>query len=349
MSAPLVVNTTDGTVWTRREGSRGGEALYAPEKCGKCPQFVMATLTELAVHGIVGAADVLPVPVGPEPQALPLKVVAELNDLRMRLAGMANPPRELFLALYEGAEPELFTTVEAARECCDDLAKSDAGENYWDWTVNEYGIHVQFWTHPDDDRPLSETSGSVTPVVVQGDEPVSELETLRARVAELEHTVQKMCNALNGHDCPPPDETPMQTVTRVAVRLMEAERQVAELEAEPLAWAEELDAKSLDNFLISLGTATEHEPMDGAIDQVHLIIRSFREAAQADDEREPDVDGVGRTYESYYPERSVKAADRLSRLLAPTQVLREDVYESPLHRDYAVGHDLPETDGGRSC
>ena len=66
MSAPLVVNTTDGTVWTRREGSRGGEALYAPEKCKACPQFVMATLTELAEQGIAGSADVLPVPVGSE-------------------------------------------------------------------------------------------------------------------------------------------------------------------------------------------------------------------------------------------------------------------------------------------
>lgn len=130
----------------------------------------------------------LPMPVGSKPQveSLPLKVVAELNDLRMRLAGMAYPPREVFLALYEGAEPELFTTVEAARECCDDLAKSDAGENYWDWTVNESGIHIQFWTHADDDRPLSETSGTVTPIVVQGDDDLSELERLRSRIAELE-------------------------------------------------------------------------------------------------------------------------------------------------------------------
>jgi len=111
---------------------------------------------------------------------------AELWDLRTRLAGMANPPRELFLALYDGAEPELFTTVEAARECCDDLAPTDAYGKGWDWLVNEHGVHVQFWTHPDDDRPLSETSGSVTPIVVQGVEPVSELESLRARVAELE-------------------------------------------------------------------------------------------------------------------------------------------------------------------
>jgi hypothetical protein len=69
VSAPLVVNTTDGTVWTRREGTRGGEALYAPEKCGTCPQFVMVTMTELAELGIAGSADVLPMPVGTEPQA----------------------------------------------------------------------------------------------------------------------------------------------------------------------------------------------------------------------------------------------------------------------------------------
>lgn len=65
MSAPLVVNTTDGTVWTRREATRDGLALYAPEKCGSCPQFVMATYAELEGHGIAGAADVLPMPAGP--------------------------------------------------------------------------------------------------------------------------------------------------------------------------------------------------------------------------------------------------------------------------------------------
>ncbi|MFF0790425.1 hypothetical protein [Streptomyces spiralis] len=175
-------------VWTRRGALRGGEPLYAPQAVCKCPEFVMATLAELAEHGIAGSADVLPVPAVPAPQVdvLPLGVAVELNDLRTRLAGMANPPREVFLALYDGAEPELFATVEAARACCDDLAKTDAHGNYWDWTVNEYGVHVQFWTHPDDDRPLSETSGSVTTIVVQGDEPLSELERLRARVAELE-------------------------------------------------------------------------------------------------------------------------------------------------------------------
>ena len=68
MSAPLVVNTTDGVCWTRRTVTPGGIALYAPESVRTCPKFVMATLPELAEHGIVGSADVLPVPVGPEPQ-----------------------------------------------------------------------------------------------------------------------------------------------------------------------------------------------------------------------------------------------------------------------------------------
>lgn len=80
MSAPLVVNTNDGAVWTRREGSRDGEALYAPEKCGACPAFVMVTLTELAELGIVGSADVLPVPVLPEPQALSKERLAEIRE-----------------------------------------------------------------------------------------------------------------------------------------------------------------------------------------------------------------------------------------------------------------------------
>lgn len=66
MSAPLVVNTTDGTCWTRRAVTRGGLALYAPMGVCSCPEFVMATMAELAEHGIAGSADVLPMPVGPE-------------------------------------------------------------------------------------------------------------------------------------------------------------------------------------------------------------------------------------------------------------------------------------------
>lgn len=81
MSAPLVVNTADGTVWTRRGALRGGDPLYAPQGVCSCPEFVMATLVELAEHGIVGSADVLPVPVGSEPLALPWAHAMSDGDL----------------------------------------------------------------------------------------------------------------------------------------------------------------------------------------------------------------------------------------------------------------------------
>ncbi len=82
----------------------------------------------------------------------------------------------------------------------------------------------------------------------------------------------------------------------------ELRARVAELEESPLAWAEQLDAKSLDNFLIALSTATEYEPMSGAIDEIHQLFRSFREA----------VSGAA----------VVESADKLTALLAPTQTLR---------------------------
>jgi hypothetical protein len=42
------------------------------------------------------------------------------------------------------------------------------------------------------------------------------------------------------------------------------------------------------------------------------------------------------------------SADKLTRLLAPTQALREDPHDSPLHRDWRLGRDLPEM-GGSPC
>ncbi|MEU3282139.1 hypothetical protein [Streptomyces antibioticus] len=83
MSAPLVVNTADGAVWTRRGALRDGEALYAMAGVSDCPELVMATLAELAEHVIVGAADVLPVPVGGASEADRLRArVAELEAER---------------------------------------------------------------------------------------------------------------------------------------------------------------------------------------------------------------------------------------------------------------------------
>ncbi|WP_405956081.1 hypothetical protein [Streptomyces phaeochromogenes] len=68
---PLVVNTKDGAVWMRRAVTRDGRGLYSVADAPRCcPEFVMATLTELAEHGIAGSADALPMPVGPKPLVL---------------------------------------------------------------------------------------------------------------------------------------------------------------------------------------------------------------------------------------------------------------------------------------
>lgn len=89
MSAPLVVNLTDGSVWERRSETRGGVALFAIAGAPKCcPPCVMATYTELEEHGIAGTADALPVPFGPAPQAsvgyppaLPWAALLDAGDL----------------------------------------------------------------------------------------------------------------------------------------------------------------------------------------------------------------------------------------------------------------------------
>jgi hypothetical protein len=44
-------------------------------------------------------------------------------------------------------------------------------------------------------------------------------------------------------------------------------------------------------------------------------------------------------------ERASEAADKLTRLFAPTQALREDPHDGPLHHSYRVPRDLPETGG----
>ncbi|MFJ6073641.1 hypothetical protein ACIQFU_22840 [Streptomyces sp. NPDC093065] len=86
MSAPLVINTKDGACWTRRTVTSGGIALYALADVCQCPEFVMATLDELAARGIAGSADVLPMPAGPAAKtgprsfALAGEVVAEDYD-----------------------------------------------------------------------------------------------------------------------------------------------------------------------------------------------------------------------------------------------------------------------------
>lgn len=88
---PLVVNTQDGAVWMRRAVNRQGRGLYAvADAPACCPEFVMATLTELAEHGLASMAFALPVPAGNEPQAVdPGPVVRPLVLLEAQIDALA--------------------------------------------------------------------------------------------------------------------------------------------------------------------------------------------------------------------------------------------------------------------
>ncbi|WP_431781780.1 hypothetical protein [Streptomyces chumphonensis] len=53
---PERVQTSNGTIWSLRAATRGGAGLYAPVEVRECPRLVMATLAELAEHGVKAVA-----------------------------------------------------------------------------------------------------------------------------------------------------------------------------------------------------------------------------------------------------------------------------------------------------
>lgn len=78
---PLVVNTQDGSTWLCRAVTRGGKGLYAlAGTVPGAPDMVLATLAELAEHGLASVAFAMPMPmpVGRE--------LTEVERLRARLA-----------------------------------------------------------------------------------------------------------------------------------------------------------------------------------------------------------------------------------------------------------------------
>lgn len=104
MSAPVAVNTRDGICWTRRAVTSGGIALYAPEGIRTCPEYVMATEAELAAHGIVGSADVLPMPVREEPQEDPVAAGRRLDLLSLMDEHAASVVSPVLAAVLDEAE-----------------------------------------------------------------------------------------------------------------------------------------------------------------------------------------------------------------------------------------------------
>jgi hypothetical protein len=132
MSAPLVINLRDGSVWERRAVTREGVALYAVGGSCSCPEFLMATLSELAGHGIVGSADVLPVPVGPKPQTLSVELEQEIRSLDLlsmmsdRAASVVSGHLAVLLAEIDRLRAERHVTNEALTDITVALREREA-------------------------------------------------------------------------------------------------------------------------------------------------------------------------------------------------------------------------------
>lgn len=101
---------------------------------------------------------------------------AEEDNRRLRTAlaeaeALLNgPPSSWWLAEYEGAEPELFATKDAAREACDEFARGEAHTEGWDW-VDTDGDHAQqVWTRSLDDVVTGTAPGAITRLVARGGE-----------------------------------------------------------------------------------------------------------------------------------------------------------------------------------
>lgn len=141
-SAPLVVNTRDGGCWTRRTVTEGGIALYALADVCRCPEFVMATLAELAEQGIVGSADVLPVPVVPEPR--PRTMLDRARDALN--ARMTKDNLRLVLenvVTYAAAlEAERHVTNEALDDAVQELRRRESGPALpWAHSMSDHDLH----------------------------------------------------------------------------------------------------------------------------------------------------------------------------------------------------------------
>lgn len=158
MSAPLVVNLADGTVWTRREAVRDGQSLYALAGCGRCPELVMATYGELAEHGIAGTADVLPMPAGPEPL-----VLSEEREQEIRSLDLLSMMSDQVAPVISGHLAVLLNEVARLR-----AVRAAVGDE-----VARFGIYG---------AALPATKA----LVKRADELVTENGRLRSRVTELE-------------------------------------------------------------------------------------------------------------------------------------------------------------------
>ncbi|MFI1728240.1 hypothetical protein ACH40E_03165 [Streptomyces acidicola] len=98
-----------------------------------------------------------------------------------------------------------------------------------------------------------------------------------------------------------------------------------------LPWARLMDDEDLTDFLDELAaSAITHASSEVALAEVEKTCSTWRLIAEAQ-----------------HGHNTAPGPDAMTRTFLPVASLREDVYKSPLHRDYRTSHDLPETGGAR--
>ncbi|MFG3085066.1 hypothetical protein [Streptomyces parvulus] len=159
MSAPLVINLKDGSVWERRAMSQAGVALYALAGTCACPEYVMASEAELAELGIVGSADALPMPVGPSVPVSEAELDSGMDELsayfrvRLALASAQRGRRDLRArvaeleaaqgTVYRAEHPDSgitlghYSTAKAARDHCEAVERRAWSTFECDWIEDE--------------------------------------------------------------------------------------------------------------------------------------------------------------------------------------------------------------------
>lgn len=114
---PLVVNTQDGSCWTRRAVTRAGRGLYAlADVRGPVPELVLATLAELAEHGLASMSDVPPVPVATS-----------------TMPGLLAEDRAAIAELIGGARPAVPALLVQLAESVRDRLAHDHSTQHEDW------------------------------------------------------------------------------------------------------------------------------------------------------------------------------------------------------------------------
>lgn len=115
---PLFVNTAGGQCWKRQHVDGDGRGLYALADVVACPAYVLASFAELAELGISGSADVLPVPVLPEPQlALPWAHEMPDGDLSGFLDDLVSAALNRWRTDPDGPVPDRVTLADIERVC----------------------------------------------------------------------------------------------------------------------------------------------------------------------------------------------------------------------------------------